>query len=94
MEQEIRNKYPNLYGKGTSIGKKVSGIIEGYGWLNHIYEVAIDGVFSKAWKETPVESVENADLWEVLTFMSWKIAQSEYKSQYQELAQKAQKQKG
>ena len=94
MEQEIRNKYPNLYGKGTGIGAKVGHIIDGYGWLNSIYDVALDGIFSKAWKESPVESVENATLWEVITYMSWKTAQSEYKQAYQDLAQKAHKQKG
>jgi hypothetical protein len=51
-------------------------------------------VFSKPYKWSPIESVEHAGVWEVLTYMSWKAAQSEYKSEYQKLAQKAQKNKG
>lgn len=94
MEQSIKQKYPNLYGKGTGIGNKVAHILDDYGWLNSIYDIAKDGVFTKAWKYNAIESVEEAEVWDVLTYMSWKSAQAEYKNKYQELANKQAKQKG
>jgi hypothetical protein len=48
-------------------------------------------VFSKQWKYTAIESVEEAEVWDVLTYMAWKSAQAEYKNKYQELANKKNK---
>ena len=88
MESNIKSKYPNLYGKQTGTGKKISHILNEYGWLNSIYEVAQDGIFTKGWKYSPIESVEEANVWDVLTYLSWKSAQAEYKNKYQEIEQK------
>jgi hypothetical protein len=41
-----------------------------------------------------VESVEEADVWEILTYMSWKAAKQEYENKYQEVEQQRLKQKG
>jgi hypothetical protein len=54
----------------------------------------MDGIFTKAYKYSPVESVEEADVWDVLTYLSWKSATAEYKNTYQELEQKRLKNKG
>lgn len=62
--------------------------------MNSIYDIAIDGVFTKAWKYSAIESVEEAEIWDVLTYMSWKSATAEYKNKYEELAMKQAKQKG
>lgn len=93
MESDIKQKYPNLYGKQTGTGKKIANILGEYGWLNSIYEVAQDGVFTKGWKYSPIESVEEADVWDVLTYLSWKSATAEYKNKYQEIEQKRLKNK-
>jgi hypothetical protein len=94
VESTIKQKYSNLYGSGSTIGKKISHILDEYGWLNSIYDIATDGVFTKSWKYNAIESVEEAGVWEVLTYMSWKSAQAEYKNKFEELAQKQAKQKG
>jgi hypothetical protein len=88
VEQAIKSKYPNLYGKSTGTGKKLSHILDEYGWLNSIYDIAIDGIFTKSWKYSAVESVEETEVWDVLTYMSWKSANQEYKNKYQELEHK------
>jgi|TARA_B100001094_G_scaffold332747_1_gene406227 hypothetical protein len=93
VEQAIKSKYPNLYGKSTGTGKKLSHILDEYGWLNSIYDIAIDGIFTKSWKYSAVESVEETEVWDVLTYMSWKSANQEYKNKYQELEHKKMKQK-
>ena len=91
--QHIEQKYPNLKGgKRDAIAKKVSGIIAGYGWLNSIYEIAKDNIFTKQ-PYNAIESVEEAGVYEVLTYMSWKTAQADYKYEYKKLADKQQKQR-
>jgi uncharacterized protein (DUF433 family) len=85
VEQTIKSKFPNLYGKSTGTGKKISHILDEYGWLNSIYDIARDGIFTKGWKYNAVESVEETEVWDILTYMSWKSANQEYKNKYQEI---------
>ena len=94
MESSIKSKLPNLYGQSEGVGKKISHILDEYGWLNSIYDIAKDNIFTKGWKYSAVESVEESEVWEILTYMSWKSAQAEYKNKYQELANKKAQQKG
>jgi hypothetical protein len=53
--------------------------MEGLGWLNTLYDVAGDGVFTKA-PTNAIDSVMKTNLYEVFTYLSWKSAKSEYES--------------
>jgi len=56
-----------LYGK----------ILKPYGWLNSLYQLALDGVFDVSGKN-PVDSVKETNLYKVLTYLSWKTAKNDY----------------
>ena len=56
-----------------------------YGWLNNIYDIALDGVF-KIDGYNQIESVERRPLYSVFAYMSWKTAKSNYESEYQRIA--------
>ena len=89
----VEQKYPNLKGGHRDpIAKKLAGIISGYGWLNSIYEIAKDGIFTKE-PYSAVESIEEAKVYDVLTYMSWKTAQGDYKHEYQKLHSKQEERK-
>ena len=91
--RHIEQKYPNLKSnRADAIAKKVSNIISGYGWLNSIYAIAKDGIFTKQ-PYNAVESVEEEDVYKVLTYMSWKTAQSDYRYEYNKLKEKQNKQR-
>ena len=49
----------------------------GFGWLNTLYDLAGDGVFTKN-PNNAIESVQQTNLYEVLTFVSFKTAKNEY----------------
>lgn len=51
----------------------------GFGWLNTLYDLSIDGVFTRE-PHNAIESVEHTNLYEVMTFLSWKTARNEYES--------------
>ncbi len=68
-------------------------MVEGYGWLNTIYRLAKVGVFTRANKLNAIENVEETDLREVLTYLSWESADAEYTMEYQKLYQKKMKNK-
>jgi len=57
--------------------------MEGLGWLNTLYDVALDGVFTKA-PDNAVDSVMNTNLYEVFTYLSWKTSKAEYESSVRE----------
>jgi len=48
-----------------------------YGWLNSLYDLALDGVFTKKGKDA-IQSVKDEKLYKVLTYMSWKTAKSDF----------------
>ena len=85
----IDDKFPNL-NKGTSDTQAriaAKGTIDGYGWLNSIYDIAIDGIFTLP-TETPLDSVMKTDLYTVLTYLSYKRASSDYEKAYNDLINK------
>ena len=85
----IDDKFPNL-SKGTEDAfEKIAaqGTIDGYGWLNSLYDVAKEGIFTKP-EETPLNSVLSSDLHQVLTYLSWKRACTDYEKTYNELMNK------
>ena len=85
----INNKFPNLSKPGGDHKAKIAakGTIDGYGWLNSLYNVAKEGVFNLP-NETPIESVLKANLYQVLTYLSWERACSDYEKEYMKLTDK------
>jgi hypothetical protein len=90
----VNDKFPNL-SKGTSdhLAKiAAKGTIDGYGWLNSIYDVAKEGIFNMP-NESPLESVLKSDLGKIMTYLSWKSATNSYEKLYNELISKKYKNK-
>ena len=58
--------------------------IEPFGWLNSLYMLAEKGVFTVDGKDG-IDSVKNTNLYEVLTYLSWKSACNEFDKQLNEL---------
>jgi len=48
-----------------------------FGWLNTLYDIAFDGVFTKDGKDA-MQSVKDEKLYKVLTYLSWKTAKGDY----------------
>jgi hypothetical protein len=48
-----------------------------------LYDLAFDGVFTNS-NQSAIVSVQNTNLYEVLTFLSWKSAKNEYESEVRE----------
>ena len=57
--------------------------MSGFGWLNTLYDLANDGVFTKG-PTNAIESVQGTNLYEVFTFLSWKTARNEYEAAVRE----------
>jgi hypothetical protein len=86
---EIDVKFPNLSG-GTGdpkAGIAAKGTIDGYGWLNSIYNIAKDGIFTKP-EYSPIESVLQSGLYEIFTYLSWKNACGQFDKRYSDLNSK------
>lgn len=93
VRAKIDAKFPNLNGEGGDPTANIASksTINGYGWLNSLYEVAKDGVFTRSWEYNPVDSVLNTKLYEVLTYLSWKSACAKFEKVYNELHTKMNK---
>ena len=55
-------------------------IMEGYGWLNTLYDVARDGIFTKP-SMNAVESVLKENLYTIFTYISFKTAENEFQEE-------------
>ena len=62
----IKDTYPEVYGSGTSEGRKASEYFEQWGWYSTIYELAK----GKPWK---MDYVTNMGVHEMHTFLAHKI---------------------
>tara|TARA_Y100001972_G_C7654397_1_gene329353 strand:+ start:1574 stop:1768 length:195 start_codon:yes stop_codon:yes gene_type:complete len=58
-----------------------------YGWLNSLYDVAMDGLFTKDGKD-PIQSVKDEKLYKVLTYIAWKTSKSDFELAVKEESQK------
>ena len=91
VRTKINNMFPNLSGgdgEGSAKARiAAKGTIDGYGWLNTVYDTAKEGVFTKP-TDTPLSSVLNTNLYEILTYLSWKSAYADYETQINELTNK------
>lgn len=93
--RNLQQKYPLLYKKrgGNRFHNKTKHIIDGYGWLNTIYELAREGIFTKGTKHNAIECVENEQMDIIFTFLSWKSAQADYEVANAKLRNKEERQK-
>tara|TARA_R110002020_G_scaffold225959_5_gene436312 strand:- start:12498 stop:12734 length:237 start_codon:yes stop_codon:yes gene_type:complete len=57
--------------------------IKPFGWLNSLYVLAEKGVFKMDGKNE-IDSVKDANLYKVLTYLSWISAKNEYESRVSE----------
>ena len=67
--------------------RAAEGTISGYGWLNSLYEIAKENMFTLP-EHSPINSVLLTDLYEVLTYLSWKNAVAQYEKIYNDLHKK------
>ena len=90
--KNFNQKFPNLWGGATGSRESIQAgkIIEGYGWLNSLFNVAKDGVFTHP-NHDPINSVKLTKVLRVLTYLSWKNAVNDTENKYDELMQDKQK---
>ena len=80
----IDARFPNLKSGGGDVkAARASRILKPYGWLNSLYALAKDGVFTHSGL-SPIDSVKSTNLYKVLTFLSWKQACGDYEAAYRE----------
>jgi hypothetical protein len=91
VRTKIDTDFPNLSGRSDEGSAKAriaaKGTIDGYGWLNSIYDTAKAGIFTMP-TETPVNSVLETKLYEIITYLSWKAACGSYEERVNELNEK------
>lgn len=59
-----------------------SKIMKGFGWLNVLYSIAGEGLFTKS-PHNAIDSVLKENLYKVFTYYSYQSAQLEYKEEAQ-----------
>ena len=57
--------------------------MEGYGWLNTLYDVAKTGLFTEQ-PVNAINSVRQQNVYNVFTFISWKTASNEFENAVRE----------
>ena len=89
VRTKISDQFPNLSGGGGDAKARIAAksTIDGYGWLNSLYNIAQDGIFTLP-GETPLVSVQLANLFDILTYLSWKSACNQYEKSLNELHNK------
>ena len=87
--KSIDENFPNLSSSGGDSKAKIAAerTIAGYGWLNSVYDVAKHGIFTLP-TESPLNSVLLTELYEVLTYLSWRNACGDYEKTYADLNKK------
>jgi hypothetical protein len=54
-----------------------------YGWLNTLYDLALDGIFTNSGKDA-IQSVKDEKFFKVMTYLSWKTSKSDFEMAVQE----------
>ena len=62
---------------------KASKIMKPYGWLNTLYDIALDGIFTNKGKDS-IQSVKDEKFYKVMTYLSWKTSKSDFEMAVQE----------
>ena len=84
-KSKIDKSFPNIFGSKTTVtgGVRTDGeykrFIKPYGWLNSLYSIAEKGVFTEGGKNS-IDAVKDANLYKVLTYMSWQTAQKDFEA--------------
>jgi hypothetical protein len=83
-KSQIDKSFPNIFNaqRETRAGEvrtdvEYNKFIKPYGWLNSLYALAKEGVFTERGKNS-IDSVKEANLYKVLTFLSWQTAKSNF----------------
>tara|TARA_R100001463_G_scaffold7181_1_gene22777 strand:- start:50 stop:373 length:324 start_codon:yes stop_codon:yes gene_type:complete len=82
-KSQIDQSFSNIFGSRptTTGGVRTAGeykkFIQPYGWLNSLYSIAEKGVFTEGGKNS-IDSVKDANLYKVLTYMSWQTATKDF----------------
>ncbi len=58
-----------------------------YGWLNTLYDIALDGIFTRDGKDS-IQSVKDEKFYKVMTYLSWKTSKTDYEMTVREEQQK------
>lgn len=83
---KLTKRYPNLFRDGNTKSvavAKASKIMKPYGWLNTLYDLALDGVFTNNGKDA-IQSVKDEKFYKVMTYLSWKTSKSDFEMAVQE----------
>ena len=86
-KSKVNKDFPNVFGEGKGRGgrNKVPTVglynkfIKPYGWLNSLYMVAEKGIFKEE-GFNEIDSVKRANLYKVLTYMSWQTAVNDFEA--------------
>tara|TARA_R110000744_G_scaffold34434_1_gene80256 strand:+ start:138 stop:461 length:324 start_codon:yes stop_codon:yes gene_type:complete len=84
-KSEIDKSFSNIFAAKTTStgGVRTDGeykrFIKPYGWLNSLYGIAEKGVFTERGKNS-IDSVKDANLYKVLTYMSWQTATKDFEA--------------
>ena len=84
--EQLTKRYPNLFREGSSKSVavvKASKIMKPYGWLNTLYDIALDGIFTNKGKDA-IQSVKDEKLYKVMTYLSWKTSKGDFEMAVQE----------
>ena len=83
---QLAKRYPNVFREGNSKSiavVKASKIMKPYGWLNTLYDIALDGIFTNNGKDA-IQSVKDEKFYKVMTYLSWKTSKSDFEMAVQE----------
>lgn len=83
---KLTKRYPNLFRDGNTKSvavAKASKIMKPYGWLNTLYDLALDGIFTNNGKDA-IQSVKDEKFYKVMTYLSWKTSKSDFEMAVQE----------
>ena len=79
----IHEKFGVVFKDGNRNGNRHAtenwDIMKGYGWLNTLYDIAQDGLFTKH-PHNAIDSVMKTNLYECFTYLSWKTSNNEYQN--------------
>ena len=86
VKREIFSKFANLYGsaKFDEIKAGIEQLTESYGWYLTIKQLAESGIFNRP-DMNPLQSAENANLYEAFTYLSACAAENKYQNRLQEV---------
>jgi hypothetical protein len=88
-KREIHNKFASLYGsaKFDEIKAGIEQLTKSFGWYLTIKQLAESGIFNRP-DLNPMESAEQANLYEAFTYLAACAAENKYQNRLQEVMNK------